>query len=100
MPLPKGFKVNGVRTAGDGIPLPPMAQKIVAVLDKLPASELLTTAELAARVSSSLTGSTFTHPGLQDYRQQVDRNMFWGSRKSIAKLRKQLNETEEPTCED
>lgn len=89
MPLPAGFKVNGTKTK-EGMPTPPRVRKIIVVLDSLPASELITSMELAARLGMATGGSTLQFPGLQDYREKVDSKLFWGSRKSIAQLRKQL----------
>lgn len=100
MPLPAGFKVNGVKAEHRGVPIPPRVQKIIALLNKLPTGDLLTSAELAEQLGYGNVGSVIVHPGNADYREKVDRKLFWGSRKSIAKLRKQLAEPEGANDQD
>lgn len=93
MPLPAGFRVNGV---GSGAALiPPRVKKIIAILDRQPFGELMTSMELMSRAGLSVGSSCCSHPGLADYRTKVDTKYFWGSRKSIAQLRKQLAAPEE-----
>ena len=101
MPLPAGFKVNGstVEEVRRGL-IPPRAKKIMALLDKLPFNDLLTSLELGERVALSVGGAWTSHPSLAEYRQKVDNRFFWGSRKSIAQLRKQLAEPEETQNEN
>lgn len=94
MPLPVGFKVNGSAVNMDTV-MPPRIKKIIALLDKLPMNELLTSSEVSTRVNLSLGGTWICHRVLSNYREKVDRCFFWGSRKSIARLRKQLSEPEE-----
>ena len=95
MPLPAGFKVNGVKTTSR-IPLPPRVQKIITVLDALPLTELKTTTDVSELIGVNINGGGANcHPGLRDYREKVDNKMFWGSRASIAQLRKSLSEGEE-----
>lgn len=94
MPLPPGFKVNGSKGTTIETPIPPRARKIIELLDALPFTELLTTMEVSARLGLSLSGSYMNHPTLGDYREKVDNKLFWGTRKSIAELRKQLTEPE------
>ena len=99
MPLPAGFKVNGVKTTVPSrVPLSPRAQKVAAILDALPFTELKTTMQVSELAMSDLnTGGISTHPGLRDYREKVDNKMFWGNRKTIAQLRQQLAKiAEEP----
>lgn len=93
MPLPAGFKVNGSAVSTDGL-VPPRVKKIIALLDKLPMNELFTSREVSDRVNLSLGGTWICHQALTDYREKVDRCFFWGSRKSIARLREQLAEPE------
>ncbi len=96
MPLPAGFKVNGFKTtASSGMPIPPRVRKVTTILDRLPFEELLTTQEVAGRAGFSNSGSVICHPAFEPYREKVDGKLFWGSRQSIAKLRKQLAEPEE-----
>jgi hypothetical protein len=90
MPLPAGFKVNGSKTDGKGVLVPPRVQKMMAFLSTLPANELMTSMEFASQAGYSTSGSFVTHPALKEYREKVDGKLFWGSRKSIAQLRKQL----------
>lgn len=94
MPLPAGFKVNGL-SSFSSIPVPPQVHRIMAMLDKLPENEVLTTREMAQRVGTANSNASFQHPVLMDYKQRVDNKMFWGSRASIAQLRKSLSEGEE-----
>jgi hypothetical protein len=97
MPLPAGFKVNGSKvTKAVSIPVPPRVQKMIQILDALASDELVTTSEFSERLGRDLhSGGGNTHPALRDYREKVDNRMFWGSRQSIASLRKQLAEPEE-----
>jgi hypothetical protein len=90
MPLPAGFKVNGSKVNTSRVP--PRATKIIALVEKLPFGELLTTRELTGRMDMS---DIDNHQSLQDYQELVDHRLFWGSRESIAQLRKQLAEPEE-----
>jgi hypothetical protein len=90
MPLPAGFKVNGSATPVDGLLVPPRVKKILAILDKLPFQEVITTLEVSLRLGRSTSGNFMGHPALEAYREKVDNKLFWGSRKSIAQLRKQL----------
>jgi hypothetical protein len=101
MPLPAGFKVNGsVTTALSSALIPPRIQKIKTLLDKLPVGELLTSMELALRLALSVGGYGFQHPALADYREKVDRKLFWGSLSSIAQLREQLETPEDTNDQD
>jgi hypothetical protein len=95
MPLPAGFKVNGSKTSGKGVPVPPRVRQIIALLFKMPINELMTTMELSAQLGGSVSGSFVTHPVLLEYREKVDGKLFWGNRKSIARLREQLAVPEE-----
>lgn len=95
MPLPAGFKVNGSKLDANRIPISPRVRKIIDILNSLPANELLTTMEVSARLGMSLSGNYTNQPVLVDYREKVDNKLFWGNRKSIAQLRKQLAEPEE-----
>lgn len=97
MPLPVGFKVNGSKiTKESRIPVPPLTRKIMELLDTLPLTELLTSAELSERLGRNIHGGcSNSHLALIDYREKVDNKMFWGSRKSIASLRKQLASPED-----
>ena len=93
MPLPNGFKVNGASSVT--IPDSPQVKKIKTILDVLPFTELLTTRELGNRMGLMLNGINALHPSLDAYREKVDGRNFWGSRKSIERLRKQLAEPED-----
>lgn len=96
MPLPAGFKVNGSKIATHNrLPLPPRARKLISLLDKLPMGDVLTSIELRARAGVSLTGEVLQVLELTEYREKVDNKLFWGSRKSIAQLRKKLAEPED-----
>ena len=92
MPLPAGFKVNGSKNTRSGIPIPPKVRRIQETLDTLPSDELLTTMEMCAQTGSSIGGAHFQHPALQNFREKIDNKIFWGSRKSIVRLRKKLSE--------
>jgi hypothetical protein len=95
MPVPTGFKVNGSKLDANRIPISPRIRKIMDILNSLPANELLTTMELSARLGLSLSGNYTNHPVLVEYREKIDNKLFWGNRKSIAQLRKQLAEPED-----
>jgi hypothetical protein len=93
MPLPSGFKVNGLKsTSSSGIPIPPKVQHVQDSLDALPANELLTTLEVCERAGIGYGGSTLNHPILRNYKEKIDNKLFWGSHASIARLRKKLSE--------
>ena len=92
MPLPAGFKVNGSKITHSGMPVPPQARRIQEILHSLPADELLTTAEICERVGMARSGSSLNHPVLRDFKEKIDNKLFWGSRTSIARLRKKLSE--------
>lgn len=96
MPLPAGFVVNGSTVKSEAWSLPPRGKKMVEILEKLPLGEVLTSQEVSIRIGGALQGGSLnTHPGLHDYREKIDGRVFWGSKKSIAKLRKQLGISEE-----
>lgn len=95
MPLPAGFKVNGGKASTSNFHIPPRTRKIMDILNAVPFGELLTTMELSTRLQSSLAGNYTNQPSLVDYREKVDNKLFWGNRKSIAQLRKQLITPEE-----
>lgn len=99
MPLPAGFKVNGTKTTGKEL-IPPRAIKIMGSLNALPFGDLITSNELSVRVSLSIGGAWSSLPCLVDYREKIDNKHFWGSRKSIAHLRKQLAKSEETNEKD
>ena len=99
MPLPVGFKVNGLKITSHGL-LPPRVKKIIALLDQQPFGELMTSMEVLQRTEQSVGASCVSHPALADYREKVDNKLFWGSKKSIAQLRKQLAEPEETQNEN
>jgi hypothetical protein len=90
MRIPVGFKVNGLKVPK----LSPRVQKVVKILDAMPSDELLTTANLADRVALPMSGGITQEFALRDYHEKVDSKVFWGSRKGIAQLRKQLAESE------
>lgn len=95
MPLPAGFKVNGSKIEkGRPIHIPPAVRKIISLLERLPFGNLLTTREISLQSGLAVNGSQMGHPGLDEYCEKVDNKKFWGNRKSIAQLRKQLAETE------
>lgn len=100
MPLPVGFKVNGVSSKPGQQLIPPRVQKIIKMLEHLPPNELLLSIEISIRTGLSAGGAWVSHPVLADYREKLDGKLFWGSRKSIAKLRQQLAETEETPNEN
>ncbi len=91
MRIPVGFKVNGEKVAK----FSQRVQRVIRVLDKLPADELLTSVNLATLTSHPMNGGITQEFALRDYHEKVDSALLWGSRKSIALLRKQLAEAEE-----
>jgi hypothetical protein len=98
MPLPAGFKVNGA-TSGS-LRIPPRVKKIQTLLDKMPSGDLLTSVDVSARTGLAVGGSWCSHPTLVDYREMVDGKYFWGSTKSIKKLREQLADPEDTNGEN
>ena len=94
MPLPAGYKVNGSKVSGS-IRVPPRVRKITTLLEKIPFGNLLTSMELSIRAGVSIGGAWTSHPCLLDYREKVDTKLFWGSRKSIGRLRQQLTQSED-----
>lgn len=95
MPLPSGFKVNGAGVKSENrLALTPREKKAISLLDKLPVNELLTSMELSVRLGANMTNIGH-RPGMKDHRERVDNKLFWGSRKSIALLRKKLAEPED-----
>jgi hypothetical protein len=93
MSLPSGFKVNGSKASGGTMVMPPRAQKVIASLDALPFSELLSTRDLGVRVGFMITG--VFPPALDDYHEKIDGKLLWGSKKSIRKLRSALLQGEQ-----
>ena len=96
MPLPVGFKVNGSKIhQSNNISLPPRVRKIIALLDKLPTGELLTTLEVMERLNLYPNGGAARSSALLGYREKVNNKLFWGNQNTIAELRRQLAEREE-----
>ena len=96
MPLPAGFKVNGSKTKNSSsVPIPPRVANIIKMLDKLPHGHLFTSMDLEARLGVYGIGTEARHLALYGYREKVDNKLYWGNRKSIAQLRKQLTQSEE-----
>jgi hypothetical protein len=89
MALPAGITVNGVKSENSsGVPVPPKTKKIIALLDKHPSGDVLTTMELASQLGLSMSGNGFHHPALADYKEKVDGKVYWGNPQTIAELRK------------
>lgn len=96
MPLPAGFKVIATtKGTSTKMPTPPRVLKTQAFLDKLPSDTVVTTLELCEHLRLTVNGALMNHPGLREYREKVDRSVFWGSRASIKRLRKRIVECEE-----
>jgi hypothetical protein len=93
MPLPPGFKVNGTKSGASLVP--PRVKKIIGILEKQPFGDLMGSADLIAQAELAFGSASVSHPALADYREKVDNKYFWGSKKSIARLREQLAEAEE-----
>lgn len=100
MPLPAGFKVNGVQTKSAELSLPPRVKKIIALLESMPANELLLSVEVSIKTGLSFGGAWTSHPALLDYREKVDGKLLWGNKKTIVRLRQQLAEPEETPNEN
>jgi len=84
------LKLNGKPL--DLNPLTPSAQKVKAFLDKAPADELFTTAELAQKARAGRVEDQtqiFTR-SLPAYWERVSNRVLWGNPKAIAELRKQV----------
>ena len=96
MRIPVGFKVNGLKVPKTS----PRVQRVIKVLDALPSDELLTTVNLAEIVAFPMSGGITQESALREYHEKVDSKLFWGSRKGIAQLRKQLDESEETHAEN
>jgi hypothetical protein len=75
-------------------PLSPTAERIRSLLDSLPATSLLTTAQLQQKIGAGETAVHRASKTLADYREPVNTNrgvsIYWGNPKAIAELRKEL----------
>lgn len=100
MALPAGFKVNGLSGGSGAVKIPAPVQKVLAFLDELPYKELMDTRELWVKTGVNPARSPFYLPIVDSYRQKVDNKNVWGSPKTIAELRRQLNEPEETNDEN
>lgn len=96
MQLPKGFKVReGAELQG---PLPRLVVKIQAFLDSTKFQEVMTTFQLAQGTSYTpgTVRSEGAHPALELYRYKTPSGtILWGSKRTIAELRKQLKKQSE-----
>lgn len=89
MALPAGITVNGVKSANSsGMPVPPKVHRIIALLDRHPSGDVLTTLEMSNQLGMSASGNCFNHPALENYREKVDSKLYWGNPQTIAELRK------------
>jgi hypothetical protein len=90
MPVPtktsskKTFTVNGKPLTLSN------RQKAIQFLDKLPFKQMLTSKELAAKVSIHPGDWALTHPDLAGYSHIASNVKHWGSRETIAALKKHL----------
>jgi len=91
--LPKGFTIReGVKLSG---PLPQFVGRMIEHLEKLPRQELLLTAQLAEsmNVSRGSIQGWASHSALLPYRFCIEgKKILWGSKKTIAALKKQLEQ--------
>lgn len=72
-------------------PLPPSAVKLKAFLDKAPADELFTTADLAAKTRIPvLAQNPNLFKMLDAYRSKLGNRMLWGNPRAIAELKRQV----------
>jgi hypothetical protein len=74
--------------AAQGSPSPAV-RRIVTLLDRLPADEVITTKELAARLrlsASWVTSVMGTRPAVARHTAKVRNVRFWGSPKAISEL--------------
>lgn len=89
--LPKGFRVReGVELKG---PLPTFVANMIEYLEKLPRQELLLTAQLAdcMNVAKTSVQSWASHSALLPHRFCLEgKKILWGSKRTIAELKKQL----------
>lgn len=96
MQLPKGFKLReGAEIRG---PLPPIITKVLTYLDSTKFGDLLTTFQLsqAVKYSTPSIQGVAAHPALAEYRfTQSSRAILWGSKRTIAELKKQLKKQAE-----
>lgn len=94
MELPKGFKFRGVAPELSDANIPAIVKKIIEYLDKLKFTEVVGTFELSCgmRCSKSSIQSFASHPALGGYRCNPTKanTLVWGSRRTIAELKKQL----------
>lgn len=90
MGKPVCLKLNGKAFAIR--PAPPRIERIMAELDALPPDELFTTPEILKRLRTNLDAlNSHAAQALADYRQICHGHQrYWGSRKAIAELRRQL----------
>lgn len=90
--IPAGFKVNG--SVPRAVRIPPLVLKLIQILDALPPKELISTYNLAAFGKCS-SGHWVSDPTLSEYKAKVDGKLFWGNKKTIVELKKQLGEISE-----
>lgn len=92
MALPAGFTVNG-RAEKAVLRIPAQLQRLMTFLDSTPENDLFTTLEVAERLGISAGGNKWQSSAIADYREKVDGKIFWGSKASIAQLRRKLEES-------
>lgn len=84
------LKLNGKPVVFDG--LMPGTRKVIAVLEKCKDGEYFTTNEVARMAHISVSSlRTHAKPAIK-YRHQVGQQMWYGNPRSIAALRKKLNQ--------
>ena len=57
MPLPAGFKMNGMPSKSAKLSVPPRVKKIIALLEAMPDNELLLSAEVGIKTGLSFGGA-------------------------------------------
>lgn len=89
--IPKGFTL---RSGTMPSVIPAAVRRALDVLEKLPFKEIINTKELAARigvVTDTLRGGHSADEALKENRFTYRGNVLWGSKKTIAELRRQMN---------
>ena len=94
MQLPKGFSFRGTAANLCDANIPRSVKRIAERLDKLKFKEVLSTFELSVGIGCSIVTirAVASHPALAEYRcnPTKEKTVVWGSRRTIAELKKQL----------
>jgi len=88
--IPSDFKFSSSREVCIGS-IPPRTKRIMEFLDALPYKELLTSRELVNRMGLPSYAISDSGILMQDYREKVGMFFVYGSKKTIAELRRRMS---------